>query len=134
MNSIRVSEQSYLFPQLYTNAEFIAQSRHCAALSLYTAGSCALCWERSWRLLDANPKALFGVIGLATVEMFLSAYQTRATSDSATFVNSEEKRFLADHPGDYRIMNVADPNSAMILGAQDMWGYDATVVDGMPSS
>ena len=25
-------------------------------------------------------------------------------------------------------MNVANPNSAMILGAQDMWGYDATVV------
>ena len=52
----------------------------------------------------------------------------RATSDSATFVNSEEKQFLADHPGDYRIMNVANPNSAMIIGAQDMWGYDATVV------
>ena len=37
MNSIRVSGQSYLFPQLYTNAEFIAQSQHCAALSLFTA-------------------------------------------------------------------------------------------------
>ncbi|PYL62878.1 MAG: hypothetical protein DMF24_02370, partial [Verrucomicrobia bacterium] len=30
--------------------------------------------------------------------------------------------------GDYRIMNVANPNSAMLIGAQDMWGYEATVV------
>ena len=128
MNSIRVSGQSYLFPQLYTNAEFIAQSQHRAALSLFTAAIVCALLGMILAFARRQPKALFGVIGLATVEMFLSAYQTRATSDSATFVNSEEKQFLADHPGDYRIMNVANPNSAMIIGAQDMWGYDATVV------
>src|SRR5437660_6358046 len=47
---------------------------------------------------------------------------------SATIVNPNEKRFLEEHPGDYRIMNVANPNSAMLVGAQDMWGYEATVV------
>ena len=68
------------------------------------------------------------MIALGAVEMFVFAHGTRATFDSATIVNSEEKRFLSEHPGDYRIMNVANPNSAMLIGAQDMWGYEATVV------
>jgi hypothetical protein len=75
-----------------------------------------------------EPRTLFGVIALGAAEMFVFARGTRATFDSATIVNPGEKRFLAEHPGDYRIMNVANPNTAMLIGAQDMWGYDATVV------
>jgi hypothetical protein len=56
------------------------------------------------------------------------AHGARATFDSATVVSPDEKRFLDEHPGDYRIMNVANPNGAMLIGAQDMWGYEATVV------
>jgi hypothetical protein len=75
-----------------------------------------------------EPRALFGVIGLSAVEMFVFAHGARATFDSATIVNPEEKHFLSEHPGDYRIMNIAKPNSAMLIGAQDMWGYEATVL------
>src|SRR5436190_1857942 len=72
--------------------------------------------------------ALFGVIPLAVAEMLVFASNSRPTSDSSAIVNAEEKNFLAEHPGDYRIMNVNNPNTAMIIGAQDLWGYDATVM------
>src|SRR6266542_61883 len=113
MNASRASGQSYLFPQLYADTEFIAQSQHLAVMSLFVA---------------AGIFALFGVIALGAAEMFIFAHGVRATFDSTTIVNPDEKRFLEEHAGDYRIMNVANPNSAMLIDAQDMWGYEATVV------
>ena len=60
--------------------------------------------------------------------MFSFAHGVHGAFDSATIVNPDEKRLLEEHTGDYRIINVANPNSAMLIGAQDMWGYEATVV------
>ena len=128
MNASRATAESYLLPHLYADVEFVSQSQHRAAMSLFVAaGVCALLGAI---LIFARrePRALFGVIALGATEMFIFAYGTRATFDSATIVNPGEKGFLEQHAGDYRIMNVANPNTAMLIGAQDMWGYDATVV------
>lgn len=128
MNASHASGQSYLFPQLYMDAEFVAQSQHLAAMSLFVAaGVCALVGV-ILAFARREPRALFGVIGLSAAEMFIFAHGTRAAFDSATIVNPDEKHFLEQHSGDHRIMNVANPDSAMLIGAQDMWGYEATVV------
>lgn len=128
MNASRASAQSYLFPRLSADTEFIAQSQHLAAMSLFVAaGICALLGI-ILAFARREPRAFFGVIALGAVEMFIFAHGARATFDSTTIVNPDEKRFLEEHAGDYRIMNVANPNSAMLIGAQDMWGYEATVV------
>jgi len=128
MNASRASGQSYLFPQLYADAEFVAQSQHRAAMSLFVAaGVCALLGI-GLAFARRQPRVLLGVIALGATEMFIFAHSTRATFDSTSIVNPDEKRFLDEHPGDYRIMSVANPNSAMLIGAQDMWGYEATVV------
>jgi Bacterial membrane protein YfhO len=128
MNTAHLSGESYLFPQLYSDTEFIARSQQCAATSLGTAA--AVCALLGGILLVAryNPRVLFGVIALAVAEMLVFATNSRPTSDSSAIVNADEKKFLAEHPGDYRIMNVNNPNTAMIIGAQDLWGYDATVM------
>jgi hypothetical protein len=128
MNASRTSGQSYLFPQLYASAEFVAQSQHRAAMSLFVAaGVCALLGI-ILVFVRREPRVLFGVITLGVIEMYVFALGARATFDSAIIVNPDEKRFLDEHAGDYRIMNVANPNSAMLIGAQDMWGYEATVL------
>jgi hypothetical protein len=128
MNASRASGQSYLFPQLYADTEFIAQSQHLAAMSLFVAVAVCALLGIILAFASREPRALFGVVVLGAVEMFVFAHGARATFDSATIVNGDEKRFLEEHPGDYRIMNVGNPNSAMLIGAQDMWGYEATVV------
>ncbi len=43
-------------------------------------------------------------------------------------VNPAIKRFLEQHPGDYRIANLDYPNTALSLHAQDVWGYEPGVV------
>jgi hypothetical protein len=128
MNTARATGESYLFPQLYSNTEFITQSQQCAATSLGIAA--AVCALLGIILFAAryNARALFGVIPLAVAEMLVFASNARPISDSSVIVNAEEKNFLAEHPGDYRIMNVNNPNTAMIIGAYDLWGYDATVM------
>src|SRR5439155_23590748 len=120
--------ESYLFPQLYSDTEFITRSQQSAATSLGIAA--AVCALLGVILFAAryNRRALFGVIPLALAEMLVFASNARPKSDSSAIVNAEEKNFLAEHPGDYRIMNVNNPNTAMIIGAQDLWGYDATVM------
>ncbi|MEY2538721.1 MAG: hypothetical protein QOG67_2461 [Verrucomicrobiota bacterium] len=128
MNVIRATNESYLFPQLYANAEFVAQSQHRAAGSFFcAAGVCALL---GIILIfgNRNSHVILAGVALGVAEMFAFACSTRATFDSATIVNAEKKRFLDAHPGDYRIIDVTNPNTAMIIGAQDLWGYDATVV------
>jgi hypothetical protein len=128
MNTARVSGESYLFPQLNSDTDFITRSQHCAANSLGLAA--AVCALLGVILFAAryNARALFGVIPLAVAEMLIFASNSRPTFDSSAIFNAEEKNFLAEHPGDYRIMNVNNPNTAMIIGAQDLWGYDATVM------
>jgi hypothetical protein len=117
-----------LFPQLYENAEFVAQSQHRAAMSLFIAAGVCVLLGTILVFARRAPRVLFGAIVLGVTEMFAFAYGTRATFDSATIVNSDEKNFLQQHAGDYRILNVGNPNTAMLTGAQDIWGYDATVV------
>jgi Bacterial membrane protein YfhO len=128
MNTARVSGESYLVPQLYSKTEFISRSQQCATTSLGIAA--AVCALLGAILLAAryNARALFGVIPLAVAEMLVFASNARPASDSSMIVNAEEKNFLAEHPGDYRIMNVNNPNTAMIIGGQDLWGYDANVI------
>jgi hypothetical protein len=128
IKATQATGETYLPPQLYTSAEFIAQSQHRAAISIFlAAGTCALLGGLLI-LLKRDHRALYGVIALAVVEMFAFARTSLTTFDSATVANAEEKSFLGAHPDDYRVLNLFNPNSAMSLGAYDMWGYDASVV------
>jgi hypothetical protein len=128
MEASRTSGQSYLAPQLYADPSFVAAAQQRAAMSLLLAA--AICGGLGLILIASRHRFVlgFGVIGLAAIEMITFACRNQATFDSETIVNSKEVAFLKEHPGDYRTMNVANPNTAMIIGGQDLWGYDATVV------
>jgi hypothetical protein len=128
MNASRASGQSYLVPHLYADKGFIAQSQHLAAMSLFVAAGVGALLGIILAFARREPRVLFGVIALGAAEMLVFAHGVRATFDSATIVNPDEKRFLEEHAGDYRILNIANPNSAMLIGTQDMWGYEAIVV------
>jgi hypothetical protein len=125
--------QSRQWPILFVSATLCERGICCPIpasrghVLLVAAGVCALLGI-ILAFARREPRALFGLIALGATEMFVFAHGARPTFDSATIVNPNEKRFLEEHPGDYRIMNVANPNSAMLIGAQDMWGYEATVV------
>jgi hypothetical protein len=128
MARMQAAGETYLMPQLYSNAGFVAKSQHAAAVSLFfAAGVCAL-FAILLALRKRGAAVLYGLVALGILEAFWFARSARPTFDSRIIVNAEEKSILAEHPGDYRIINMFNPNSAMSLGAFDIWGYDPDVV------
>lgn len=128
MQARQATGESFLFPQFYTNAEFIAQSQQRAARSLFVAAGACMLLGGILAGARRQPRVLLGAVALGIVEVFVVGHGARPTFDSTTVENQAEKRFLAEHAGDYRIHNPINPNSAMLIGAHDVWGYDPSVV------
>jgi Bacterial membrane protein YfhO len=128
MTRMQTAGETYLLPQLYTSAEFVAKSQHTAAMSLFFAAGVCVVFGTLLALHKRDPRLLYGLVALGVLEAFWFAHAARPTFDSRSIVNSEEKSILDEQPGDYRIINLFNPNSAMSMGAFDIWGYDPDVV------
>jgi hypothetical protein len=113
--------------QTYANGDALPASQAFASLGLLFAGltlAAAVClalWARRER------RAVFLLGALAIGEVFAFARMQRTTFDSAQIVIPQLRQFLADHPGEYRILNLWNPNTAMSMRAFDAWGYDPGV-------
>ena len=113
--------------QTYVDRQVFPASQAFASLGLLLAGltlAAAVClalWVRRER------RAVFLLGALAVGEVFAFARMQRTTFDSALLVVPQLRQFLAEHPGEYRILNLWNPNTAMSLRAFDAWGYDPGV-------
>lgn len=121
------SGESYMPPSRYVDAVFVQAARSVASNSLLLSAlvlagfSILALWGRAER------RALFLVGALAVAEVFAFARMHRPTFNSENGMIALVRMLLAKHPGDYRILNVAHPNSALVTGAYDGWGYDPSV-------
>jgi hypothetical protein len=68
------------------------------------------------------------IVTVAVAEVFIFAHASKQVFDIRTFMKSEIETFLQKHPGDYRILNFVNHNSAMSIKANDVWGYDPGVL------
>jgi len=128
MQSILATKESYLPPAAFENAAFVEQARSFACDSLLiSAGICVLL-AALLGLVGSWAGAVYAIAGMAVLEVFVFAWNSRETFDSASVVVPEIKQFLDAHPGDYRIINLLNANSAMSMNALDMWGADPGVV------
>jgi hypothetical protein len=111
----------------YTDPRRLPASQAFASLGLLLAGvtlAAAVClafWTRR------EPRAVFLLAALAIGEVFAFAQMQRTTFDSTQVVIPELRQFLAEHPGQYRILNLWNPNAAMSMRALEVWGYDPGV-------
>ena len=121
------SGETYLEHSRYSDAGFLIASRGFAALALTIAAGTLvvaaglLLWARK----QSRAALLLGL--LAVAEVFAYARLNRPSFESAHILLPELREFLARNPGDYRILNLARPNSALSLRAYDAWGYDPGV-------
>jgi hypothetical protein len=74
-----------------------------------------------------EPRAVFLLGALAIAEVFVFARIQRTTFDRTQLVIPQLRQFLAEHPGEYRILNLWNPNTAMSMRVFDAWGYDPGV-------
>jgi len=117
------SRASYLPGELYKNPHFLHDARQFAATGLFVAGGTALIVAGLAYLRRSSPKAVYVLVLLAIVEMFVFGRLNRPTFSYEDLGISQLKSFYAAHPGDYRVLGFVNPNTAMSTGAQDIWGY-----------
>ncbi len=114
-------------PRFYADPEFIKMSAAFSAKALLR--SALLCFLLLILFFAARYRHVFAylIAVVAIVEMFIFANASKQSFDFNSLKESDIAAFLQQHHGDYRIFNYAQPNSAMSLGAQDIWGYDSAV-------
>ncbi|HXW85281.1 MAG TPA: hypothetical protein VEJ86_12800 [Candidatus Binataceae bacterium] len=115
-----------LTPPAMLGANFLNDSARLAASGLLTAAATALIisallFARRWRAEAAYVLAVFGI-----VEVFIFARASVVSFSGAQAFPTMVRDFLGDHPGDYRMLHfpITQTNSAMVIGASDVWGYD----------
>jgi hypothetical protein len=125
---VAATGESYLPQTACSSLDFADRARLDSAWALLLPGLILLALGG---LLAFAPRWRWAmpVLALACVaEVFGFALHTRDTFDSQSVVVPAIREFVAKHPGDTRSLNLFGPNSAMSIGAQDLWGSDPGVV------
>jgi len=124
---ISATGESYLNATLYRDPIFVYASAQYASLALTNAAFICLLLSLLFYLTKYNKIFIYLIALLAMGEVFIFAHNARPTFDLQKRFNNDAAVFVREHPGDYRILNPAAPNSAMSAGAFDLWGYDPGV-------
>jgi len=114
-------------PGLYSDPEFIKMSADFAVNDLLR--SAGVCFLLAILFFAAKYHRLFAysIAIVAIVEILIFASASKQSFDVNTSKDSDVETFLWERPGDYRLFNYANPNSAMSMGERDIWGYDSSV-------
>jgi hypothetical protein len=126
--AVRGTGEAMLPEAVYKDPTFVLKASEGAARSLWTGAVSFATLAALLFLARIRPRTVPLLVVLAVVELFWFAHSSLDTCALSETVDSGMRQFLKEHPGDHRIINVANPNTAMILGAQNIWGYDPGVV------
>lgn len=126
--AMRATGESYLSEKDAVDpAAIAAASTQAGRAFFWAAGNCVAVAV----LLAARSRfrcSVYGLLGLAVVELFVFARGQVDTFDESKVVPERQRNFYRDHPGDYRVLNLETPNNGLVTGAQDLWGDDPGVV------
>ncbi len=117
------THESYLPATAYTDPAFIRQAGLFASNCLLVAAAEFLILSVLTLMASASRRIVYAVALMAIAEVFVFAKATRTTFDLSATHSPKLKAFLDQRPGDYRIFYERQPNIAMWLGKEDVWGY-----------
>ena len=128
MSAIAATQQSYLPPAQFEAQAFVNDAGLAAAKVVFFCSiTCLLLSVLLWRS-HVSPRLVYLVPLIAVMEVFIFARSNRPTFDLETTRLPALQQFYEAHPGDYRVLLPPNPNSAMITGTQDLWGFDPGVL------
>ncbi len=122
------SKESYLNPAVIDDAAFLQSVQKTGVRSFQLAGGL---WVFFSLLLLAAQRFKVAVwfVGLAAVlELTLFAHSTVESFPLKDFTYPAVAEFLKENPGDYRTLNMFNPDAAMLLRSPNIWGYDPFVL------
>lgn len=118
------SGESFLPQETFANPAFVHDAAAAAAAGLWLAAATLALLTALLLGARRGRPAAYAVAVVAVAEIFLFARASRATFELGAMRLPLVERVLKENPGDYRILNLINPNVAMTLGASDLWGYD----------
>jgi len=128
INYIVSTKESYLATNVYSNPDFIKAAHHFAMKALLRSALVLLLLALLLFAVKYHRVFVYIIAVLGVVEIFVFAHASKQVFNAGILKPSGMEAFLKEHPGDYRILNLVNPNSAMSNGARDIWGYDSVVL------
>jgi hypothetical protein len=125
--TIESTGEAYFRAEYASDPEFARQAGHHAVRMLLRGTATFVGLALLAFAARFSRRAALGFLGVALVELFFFAHGSLARFDLSAAMPAQVAKHIAEHPGDYRILNVTNPNSAMSIGAFDIWGYDPGV-------
>jgi hypothetical protein len=123
MQGIQNSGESYLAPEIYADPAFVSHAAAAALGGLQIAAGMLLLLAALLYATRYGRPAVYALAVLAVAEVLFFARASLTTFDLQATKHPSAERVLKENPGDYRILNLLDPNAATSLGAYDIWGY-----------
>ncbi|MDO8785935.1 MAG: hypothetical protein Q7J12_06925 [Syntrophales bacterium] len=123
IKAVATSDESYFPSQISRDPSFISPAGYFASLSLIIAAATCLLLSFLFFFLNYTERSVYLIAILAFIEVFTFAKTARPTFEFHSQTIPALTKFYAAHPGDYRILNLLNPNSAMSMGVNDIWGY-----------
>ena len=128
IRTVSALDEAYLPSQIYMDPGFIPKAGSFASKSLFLSAGISLILAVLFFLRKNSEKCVYLIALLAIIEIFTFAKIARPTFALPSQMIPLLARFYATHPGDYRVLNLLSPNSAMSMGVKDIWGDDPGVL------
>jgi hypothetical protein len=125
---VRASGESYLPIATFTDPVTIQAVGAHAGRSLAVAGLLAVLCGGLLGRTRAHPRVGCGLLLLLPLELAAFAASQFDYFSESDAVRPAAAAFIASHPGDYRIENLAGSNNGFLLGAADLGGNDPAVI------
>jgi len=126
LQTVSASGETYLSRERYKDPAFIRRAGTFAARGVLITGAVCLLAGALFVSLRFSMRVCYIIVLIAVSEAFVFA-----KGSLASFVlpeNSELKEFSKEHPGDYRVLYLYNPDSMMSFGIQGIWGYDPGIL------
>jgi hypothetical protein len=120
--------ESYLVSGYFNDPAHLASAVKVSAWALVFAGFWLLACGSLLCAAPGRPRAVWGLAACAVLEVMMVAGQSVASFPLSATRYPEFKDFLAKNPGDYRTLNLINPESAIELKSEGVWGYDPFVL------
>jgi hypothetical protein len=124
---IEQTRESYLPADAYASVDFVNAALSFASGALLVVGVTTAVFAGLVWCFRFGRWPAYAIAALAMVEVATYARLSRPTFPLADLVPAGLERFSRDHPGDYRVLNLDNPNLSMFMNTRDIWGLDPGV-------
>jgi hypothetical protein len=128
MRAARDSGEALLDPRAYVDPLFVAGAARTATHGLLISAAILLAVSTLLALRDRRRWVPWAIPVVAIVELCLYARTSFITSDLDRPEMARVRDVINTHPGDYRVLNLINPNVSLGLRVPDVWGHDPGVI------